>query len=57
MNNTPKMMTINQLAELEILSSSAIRRLVKENKIRHLKIGSQVLINYDHFIDFLNNVA
>ncbi|MBE7054178.1 MAG: helix-turn-helix domain-containing protein [Ruminococcaceae bacterium] len=57
MNNTPKMMTINQLAELEILSSSAIRRLVKENKIRHLKIGSKVLINYDHFIDFLNNVA
>ena len=57
MNNTPKMMTINQLAKLEILSSSAIRRLVKENKIRHLKIGSKVLINYDHFIDFLNNVA
>lgn len=56
-NRLPKMMTINQLAELNILSASAIRRLVKEGRIKHLKVGAKVLINREQFIDFLNNVA
>lgn len=50
----PKMVTVNELANLVNISAYAVRRLVKENRITYFKSGSKVLINYDRFIDFLN---
>lgn len=50
----PKMVTVNELAKLVNVSSYAIRKLVKTNKIAYFKSGSKVLINFDRFIDFLN---
>lgn len=50
----PKMVTVNELAKLVNISTYAIRRLVKANKITYFKSGSKVLINFDRFIDFLN---
>lgn len=50
----PKMVTVNELAKLVNVSSYAIRKLVKANKITYFKSGSKVLINFDRFIDFLN---
>lgn len=50
----PKMVTVNELAKLVNISTYAIRRLVKADRITYFKSGSKVLINYDRFIDFLN---
>lgn len=50
----PKMVTVNELAKLVNISTYAIRKLVKANKITYFKSGSKVLINFDRFIDFLN---
>lgn len=48
----PKMVTVNELAKMVNISTYAIRRLVKANKITYFKSGSKVLINFDRFIDF-----
>ena len=32
-----------------------VRQLCIENKIVHIKAGQKYLINYDKFVDFLNN--
>ena len=53
-NEVPRMVTINQLAEMVNISSYAIRKLVKANKVTYVKSGAKVLINFDRFIDFLN---
>lgn len=50
----PKMVTINELAKLVNVSTYAIRKLVKTNRITYFKSGAKVLINFDRFIDFLN---
>lgn len=50
----PKMVTVNELAKLVNISTYAIRKLVKANRITYFKSGAKVLINYDRFIDFLN---
>ena len=52
--SVPKMVTVNELASLVNISTYAIRRLVKANKITYFKSGAKVLINLDRFIDFLN---
>lgn len=50
----PKMVTVNELAKLTDISTYAIRRLVKADRITYFKSGSKILINLDKFIDFLN---
>lgn len=60
--NIPRMRTIQELVnEIKQLDNdtqitvSAIRRLVKENKIKSVRIGNKTLINLDYCIDYLNN--
>lgn len=60
--NIPKMRTIQELVkEIKQLDNdtqitvSAIRRLVRENKIKSVRIGNKTLINLDYCIDYLNN--
>lgn len=58
----PKMRTIQELVkEIKQLDNdtqitvSAIRRLVRENKIKSVRVGNKTLINLEHCIDYLNN--
>ncbi len=60
--NIPKMRTIQELVqEIKQLDNdtqitvSAIRRLVKENRIKSVRVGNRTLINLEHCIDYLNN--
>lgn len=60
--NIPRMRTIQELVkEIKQLDNdtqitvSAIRRLVRENKIKSVSIGNKTLINLDYCIDYLNN--
>ena len=55
----PRMVTIQQLAKEcrgTGITENAIRTLILENRIAHVKIGRKYLINYDRFIGFLNAV-
>lgn len=55
----PRMLTIQQLAKEcrgTGITENAIRTLILENRIAHVKIGKKYLINYDRFIEFLNAV-
>lgn len=63
-NICPRMMTIEQLIdtvkqadENTAITRYFVRQLCKENKIVHIKAGQKYLINYDKFVDFLNNGA
>lgn len=49
---------VNEIKQLDNdtqITVSAIRRLVKENKIKSVRIGNKTLINLDYCIDYLNN--
>lgn len=52
----PQMVTVNQLAELTGLSAYSIRKLCKQNEIHYYKVGKKVLINYNKFLEYLNNI-
>lgn len=52
----PQMVTVNQLAELTGLSAYSIRKLCKQNEIHYYKAGKKVLINYNKFLEYLNNI-
>ena len=52
----PKMMTVRQIAELEILSEYTIRRLLKEGKFHAVYSGKKALINVDSVRDYLNGI-
>lgn len=54
--NSPTLKTIRQTAATGILPEHAIRVLVKQNKIPHLKVGSRVLINYEKLCAMLNEL-
>lgn len=51
----PKMKTINEMVELTGLPYTFFRGLCVQNKIVYIKTGKKYLINYDRFIDYLNN--
>jgi hypothetical protein len=48
------MLTIPQLVSMRILPGRAIRRLVAENKIPTVKVGTRVYINLAVFEKFLS---
>jgi len=49
------MLTIKELAQKTGISEHLIRKLCKTNQIKHIKSGVKYLINYERFIDYLNN--
>lgn len=54
----PRMLTIKEVvAECKGtgLTEYCIRKLVLSDKIVHIRAGNKILINYDKFIDYLNN--
>lgn len=52
--DVPTMVTINELSEKTGVSTFAIRKMVKNNKIVYVTIGKKVLINYEKFLQYLN---
>ena len=53
----PKMMTVRQVAATGLLPESAIRRLLKENKIAAVYSGKKAFINFDILCDQLANLS
>ena len=54
MNSTPTMMTIKETTKRSNIAEHCIRRLVKQKKIPHIRTGVKVLINWEKFVQFLN---
>ncbi len=53
-DNEKVFMTINEIGRKGILPTTALRRLVKEEKIQVVKIGSRQYINYPELKKSLN---
>lgn len=51
----PVMKSIKDMVELTGLPYTFLRGLCIQNKIVYIKTGKKYLINYDRFIDYLNN--
>ena len=54
MNNVPTMLTIKETAKQTNVAEYYVRKLIWENKIVYVKAGSKYLVNFDKFVDFLN---
>lgn len=49
---------ISELRKLDpatCMTVSSIRRLVKEGVLKGVKVGNRTLINFEQFLDYLNN--
>lgn len=55
--NIPKMMTVRQVAATGLLPESAIRRLLRENKIPAVYSGKKAFINFDMLCKQLENLS
>ena len=55
--NIPKMMTVRQVAATGLLPESAIRRLLRENKIPAVYSGKKAFINFDMLCKHLENLS
>ena len=55
MKDIPTMLTVNETAERCNLAKHYVRQLCLQKKIICHKAGNKYLINYDKFIDYLNN--
>ena len=55
MDKQPKMMTIRETAKTGILPETALRTLVKQNKIPGIYVGTRFLVNYSALCEWLNN--
>ena len=53
-NNIPVMLTIAETAKRANIAEYCVRRMVKNGKIPHIKTGVKVLINWQKFVNFLN---
>ena len=54
-NKIPHMLLPKQISVQTGIPVYRIRKWVQEGKIVHVYCGRKVLINYDKFIEFLNN--
>ena len=53
----PRFLTIRQVAKFGILTEYALRLMVKQGKIPHIQTGNKTLINYDLFLEQVNNAG
>ena len=50
----PHMLTIKEVANKGILTETALRRLIKQERIPVVYVGKKALINYDKLVEFLS---
>ena len=43
-------LSVKELSELTGITTHSIYKLVKENKLRHLKIGSRIFLKLEDFV-------
>ena len=55
-NKLPKMMTIRQVAKTKILPEHALRLMLKQGTLPHIKIGVKILVNFDLLLEQLNSL-
>lgn len=53
--NHPEMLSIRETAKTGILPETALRTLVKQNKIPGIYVGTKFLVNYNALCEWLNN--
>ncbi len=53
----PRMMTVRQVAATGILPESAIRNMLRENKIPAVYSGKKAFINFDLLCEQLSNLV
>lgn len=56
-DNTPRMMTIKQIAATGVLPEHALRQLCKQGKLPAVYIGKKAIINYDLLVKQLNSLG
>ena len=52
----PKMMTVRQVAKAGMISEYALRQLIKQGKIPCIALEHKVLINFDAFVEQLQQL-
>lgn len=50
---SPRMMTIREIAKTGLLPENALRTMVKNGKAPHIRVGCKALINYDKLVQML----
>ncbi len=51
----PRMYTIRETARTGVLAETALRRLVKQNRIPGIYVGTKFLVNYDRLCEELDD--
>lgn len=54
--NIPKMLTIREVAKTGLLSEYALRQLYKQGKLPCITLKNKVLINFDAFVEQLQQL-
>lgn len=52
----PRMMTVRQVAKTGMISEYALRQLVKQGKVPCIALEHKVLINFDAFVEQLQQL-
>ena len=52
----PQMMTVRQVAKTGMISEYALRQLIKQGKIPCIALEHKVLINFDAFVEQLQQL-
>lgn len=55
--NTPKLMTVRQIAKTGIISEGTLRRLIKQGTIKPLYSGNRALLNYNSVCQVINTLT
>ena len=56
-DNTPKMMTIKEIAKTGLLPEHALRQMSKQRKLPAIYVGKKCLVNYNLLIKQLNDLG
>ena len=55
--NTPKLMTVRQIAKTGIISEGALRRMIKEGVLQPLYSGNRALLNFNVVCTTINKLT
>lgn len=55
-NNTPKMMTIREIASTGLLPEHALRLMFKRGELPCIMVGKKALVNYEKLVQRLNSL-
>ena len=57
MESIPRFMTIHETAKASGIPECCIRRMAKRGELPAIKTGNKTLINFDRFIEMMNNLG